>query len=377
MAREVRLGVTAQDDPTRPIPVELFTRTLNALRAATCHAGEMLVGADERDRGRFGGQVAEQCQLLITELRASSALAIVSLPEQEQPRLLGPDEHGEELEELGERALGLVLDISEALVSEGVDDQGIIRLLPQWATERQKARFFNDMAEMSPTEAENARVSVSSAVQGAPSYDLTPDERRLAQSLANPTRDRGIETQERTIIGQLVELRVKTEIHFCVEHGDEEFVCPYDEEFFDVLRENLGNTVSLRGLFRVRPRENEDDQALDLLELIDVRPIDMSPLVLQTIEWGERQVSFTQPIRVPVSIEYDTVLLACEDLRIFAHGDSVQEAAADFAEQVLWVWDTYGRRSDQELSPDAQAFKLRVRRILTEGEPASGHQEAQ
>jgi len=71
-----------------------------------------------------------------------------------------------------------------------------------------------------------------------------------------------------------------------------------------------------------------------------------------------------------VRVEEGMVVLSVEELHLFATGDTVEEAAADLAEQIVWVWDTYGRRPDDELTAEAREFKQAVRSVLTEGDAA-------
>lgn len=102
------------------------------------------------------------------------------------------------------------------------------------------------------------------------------------------------------------------------------------------------------------------------LSVTSPNPIQRIPSVyyvaLDHIDAGDKILSFTQSIFAKVSYNENGYVCQNEELGIVTMAVNLENCLKDFKDEVLFVWNEYGKEDDSKLTSDAKDLK---RKILT------------
>jgi hypothetical protein len=104
--------------------------------------------------------------------------------------------------------------------------------------------------------------------------------------------------------------------------------------------------------------------------VIQTHAVDLSPLVFNAIEVGQRRLETTSELRfTPHLDEESRRLYVVEDaaLDLCVHAASREELADEIAAHLLFAWDAYAKADADELTPKAQELRDALRATFTEG----------
>lgn len=72
---------------------------------------------------------------------------------------------------------------------------------------------------------------------------------------------------------------------------------------------------------------------------------------------GDQTVRLTRPVPLRIAFEEGMWFAENESLSLFGHGQSVDEAVADFVHDLGYLWARYRALTDEELSENANNLK--------------------
>ena len=334
------------------VPLSLLTRTLDAIQQAVFDAGESFVGEQApRRAGRRPTAVVATCELAVTQMTSGTISATLKVAEPAAQLL------AEEEPPLGDQAVELVLKVLAAL--ESADPARELRRVVTNASYRQ--RILSDLEAAAPKAGEQYRLTLSEAHDGGRSFVLTGETRdRVARVRYQPEED------VRSVIGDMVQVRVFEPRCFHIRRHERELRCTYAADMQDAVLRGIGETVAVRG----RVVLDERDQIRSMDEVFGIEIVDVSPRRVEQVTYEGRTLRLSRPVVVRPMVIEDAVTLELPELGILSYGENSEEALESFTDDLFWVWDEYAQARDGELAPDALALKEHARELLREVEGA-------
>jgi hypothetical protein len=89
-------------------------------------------------------------------------------------------------------------------------------------------------------------------------------------------------------------------------------------------------------------------------------------LALDGVSTAERSFTFRQPVELEVGCEDGVWSLIHTGSGLNSYGESLEEALERFAADVVYAWDTYVLRDDDELGKAAVQTKLALLDLVAE-----------
>lgn len=140
--------------------------------------------------------------------------------------------------------------------------------------------------------------------------------------------------------------------------------CSYGDDVEPMLLENP------RGLIQVTGRVVADDEGhpCKIVDVEEIREIDLSPFVVSEIAVGELHLVTHAPVSLTPTLTESEQLLCLEhapwDLDVFAA--TRQELAAELREQIAMLWTEYAQEEDDMLAEPARRLKATLLRDFKE-----------
>ncbi len=359
MSRQLCVAVRSEDDGG-PVMLPTLVRTLEALQTVLLQIGDMLAAMEARpaearpSEGRFSKAIHAACELRIADLRFGSAETLLELPPPE-PTLF-PD-----APDLGLQAL----DVTRALTAEltsGADWQRVHQLLPADAYRDLVLRSYRGLC---PTRADRAYVAVSDPATPDQVYRLDAAIRTNVQLLAAQASPEDV-LQERQFIGRINVLQADPRTSTLVLPDGRSFRFPYDELLTEDLHRLWDELVIVRAICRVVPHETEDDYIAEIKDVSDILPVDAALLEMAAIPSPAGDLPLRTPLSVAPDFADNLVTFQYEPLGIVACGDTREEAAQAFREELAWLWQFYAEPSERPLAPSALRLRQRLRDMVGE-----------
>lgn len=143
-----------------------------------------------------------------------------------------------------------------------------------------------------------------------------------------------------------------------------ELACIYDEDIEDMLY------ARRRDLIQVTGRVLLDDEGAprQIIDVTDIRDLDLSPLVLDTIHFGGLHIQASPPLSVEPKLDETQQLLCVEqgDLEIDVFASSRELLVAELNEQLAMLWREYALSPDTELDGKARILRQTLRARFAE-----------
>lgn len=101
-----------------------------------------------------------------------------------------------------------------------------------------------------------------------------------------------------------------------------------------------------------------------LAGLLQVEPLDLSPMTFDHIEWGSRRLVIDPPLSLHPTMDEESgqlYVLSEEGLGIHVFAQTREQLADDLAEQLIFQWDAYARESPDRLTPPARRLREALR----------------
>ncbi|MGP1385154.1 MAG: hypothetical protein ACTS2F_16440 [Thainema sp.] len=139
-----------------------------------------------------------------------------------------------------------------------------------------------------------------------------------------------------------------------------EIECVYVEEVEETMIENRRGLIQATGQFTLDP---EGQHPIQLINVTQLQPVDLSPITLKVVYWGDREFRFNKPIILqPALDEESSQLYVVEnsDLTLLAYAQTREQLLHEISEQIAFMWDAYVKAQDETLATDALALKHRL-----------------
>jgi AbrB family looped-hinge helix DNA binding protein len=101
--------------------------------------------------------------------------------------------------------------------------------------------------------------------------------------------------------------------------------------------------------------------------LADLREKDKTAayfIALDHISIDDSTLSFSQPIIANVSLTDNIYSCQNNDLGILAMSPKLEECVQDFEEEILFIWNEYGKEDNTKLTNDAKELKAKILRYI-------------
>jgi hypothetical protein len=100
-----------------------------------------------------------------------------------------------------------------------------------------------------------------------------------------------------------------------------------------------------------------------LTDVTRIEPVDLSPMMFEIFEQGERALYFDPPLVLEPSLDEETrqlLVVTDEDLDIHVYAQTREQLADDLAAEVFFLWDEYAQESPDKLTDKAKALQTQL-----------------
>ena len=185
----------------------------------------------------------------------------------------------------------------------------------------------------------------------------------IARLLAEP----GFE--DMTVSGELVRIHLdEHKLGIYYQPTSRVLDCYYDPELEDLIVENLKGIVHVTGRVQLDANGFPDK----IVDVSDIRALDLRPLVLKSIETAEGRLVLRRAESVKPSFEDGEVVFELPDLHIVASGATREDAVEKLFSDLIWLWKEYVLAPHEELSQDARELVERLRGMIEEASVGNG-----
>ena len=134
-----------------------------------------------------------------------------------------------------------------------------------------------------------------------------------------------------------------------------ELECFYDEALEDLLYERRRDLIQVTG----RVVLGEHGEPKQIIDVTDIRDIDLTPFELAHVEHGPLHLDARTPLALEPTLDDSKQLLCVEhaDLGLCAFAQTREALANELAEQMAMLWREYAQANDTELDAPAQQLK--------------------
>ena len=87
-------------------------------------------------------------------------------------------------------------------------------------------------------------------------------------------------------------------------------------------------------------------------------------IALDHVTIGAEMLSFAEPIIANVSLRDDVYFCRNEELGIVAVSPKLEGCVKDFEDEIIFIWNEYGKENDAKLTSDAKELKRRILRYV-------------
>lgn len=328
-------GTEAQ--PENAVPAAVLVQVLQNAQLAFALIGVHVEGRSIRERARIGAETNQRFQLQCKVPVAGSYVMPVTVG------AAGSLFHAEQ----AEQAFGIFRALMQAVSDKRKD------LLPKsLSDERIRRRVLEAVKEMCPRPGSGWALNLhddSGAVFARLDKDTTPF---LQEALVPASQREG----ERVVIGELKNIDfVEHRLTIIYPPTSKELDCLYEEELEDLLYEKRRDLIQVTG----RVILDEHGQPKQIIDVSDIRDLDLDEIVLAEVQFGTSVVRAHAPIALDVFLDESKQLYCAEDTQIgISASSSTREGLfAELESQLAILWQEYALASDDELDGPAREMK--------------------
>jgi|LSQX01.2.fsa_nt_gb hypothetical protein len=331
------------EEVRKGVPLSLLSVIFSGLQETVYFIATAESGFEWRPRMRVSIDIQEAYQLMRVGEHSSVYTVEVAFAEPIQARLpLEPDE--------SDMVLDKYFSLLDALSDS--NNERVFALLPDIYWRR---RILHSVQTYCPKKEDQWYLTVNREATGREVKVSARSRARIGELLSRPS------VEETTVSGEL--LRVHLDEHKIGIHHETAkrlLDCYYSPDLEDFIVENLKGIVHVTG----RVELDSDGLPHRIVDVTDIRALDLSPLVLKTIETpketlilGERQV-------IEPSFEDDHVVFKLPDLNIVATGETRDDAIEKLCSDFAWLWKEYVLAPPEGLSQDAKDLAEHLRAMV-------------
>jgi AbrB family looped-hinge helix DNA binding protein len=87
-------------------------------------------------------------------------------------------------------------------------------------------------------------------------------------------------------------------------------------------------------------------------------------IALDHVTTGDEMLSLAEPIIAKVSLRDSVYFCQNEELGIVAISPKLEECIKDFEDEIVFIWNEYGKEDNAKLTSDAKELKIRILRYV-------------
>lgn len=342
---ELRIQGSKPEDQS--VPVDVLVRILNAMQQMTLVFAAAAENQEILTRFRPSSELRSRYTLRCGVPTPGSYVMPVSLV----------DTHAQGQLQAPPPILG---NIRRFIDAASTDNSVQLRvLLPD---SRFRERALRELRSLSPKGGE--RWTASFSLPGQPAASIDSRVTRVVERLLAA----GAEEQTvMTVTGELIAIAFdehKLSIRYPV--NNREIECSYLPEIENDLLESRRGPIQVTGTF-ILDAEGHPSRLTDVTR---IEPVDLSPLVFDTIELGKRMLKANPQLRLIPRLDQESQqLYVVEDeaLDLCVHAHTREELADEIAAHLLLAWDEYAQVDPLTLTPKAQELREALRARFREG----------
>jgi hypothetical protein len=335
--------IDGHDQEVHSAPAVVLVRLLQNTQLAFDLIGAHVEGREIKRRARFSAATSQRFQL-ICEIPQTGSYAM--------PVTVGQADGLFDLDlGLVKRAYEVFRSLVQAVSKH--DDVGVAAALPD---ERIRRRVLESLKGMAPPADSDWKLSLHDEADAAfASFDTGIPAFVDSILITEAQREAG-----RVITGELKSIDfAERRLTLIYPPTSKELACIYDEDIEDMLY------ARRRDLIQVTGRVLLDDHGAprQIIDVTDIRDLDLSPVVLDAIRFGDLTIHASPPLSVQPELD-DTQQLLCvvqDDLGIDVFAPTRAALLAELNEQLAMLWREYALAPDAELDGKARDLKHALR----------------
>jgi len=314
----------------------------------------LMAGTDEGISigGRFAlpDHIKEKYVLRCGVSKGSSYAIPLDLPS--APMLLASDTRSSLLmrtmEVIKAASVGAMMDLS--------------RLIPDQAY---RTRALAEVEKMAPRPGN--RWAVSFAVDG----DRVELDTRAYRTVNRLTTPQTPENHVMTVTGELIRVDfAKSFLTLRYRPTGREIRCECDSAVLDSILPNRDEPIQVTGRFKL----GDDGHPIKLTKVNRIEPLDLSPMIFDSIEWADRRLTINPPLTLQPTMDDESgqlYVLVDHHLGIDVFARNREQLADELAEQVLFLWDTYAQEAPDRLTDSARTLREKLQGRIQESDLAT------
>jgi hypothetical protein len=319
------------------IAATVLVQILHSAQQAFSLIGVHVEGRSIKTRARVPPQTSARFQL-ICQLPKPGCYAV--------PVTIGDAEDLTQ-REAAEGALRIFQNLMHRISDRSVENWA--EVLPD---ERIRRRVLEHVKGMAPRAGAKWTLSLHDD-QDRPFAALDPGTIPFIQAALVPEEER---EASRVVTGELKNIDFfERKITLIYPPTNRELECFYDEALEDLLYERRRDLIQVTG----RVVLGEHGQPKQIIDVTDIRDIDLTPFELTRIEYGSLRLDARSPLVLEPTLD-DSKQLLCvehEDLGLCAFAQTREALVNELAEQMAMLWREYAQADAAELDAPAQQLK--------------------
>lgn len=136
---------------------------------------------------------------------------------------------------------------------------------------------------------------------------------------------------------------------------NKELVCIYDEELEDLLYARRRDVIQVTG----RVLLDEQGSPKQIIDVTDIRDLDLSPLEVSTVRHGTLTLKFSPPLALQPTLDESKQLQCIESVELGIHVFAPTRDAllTELNEHLAMLWTEYAQAADVDLDAPARQLK--------------------
>ena len=163
-----------------------------------------------------------------------------------------------------------------------------------------------------------------------------------------------------TVTGELIRIDFsKNSVTLRYPPNNRELECSYVQDIEDTIIESKRELIQVTGHFTL----DEQGHPKSLTDVTRIEPVDLSPMVFDSLELNGRVLRFSPNLIVePVLDEETSQLLVIENetLGIHVYAQNREILVDDLTAELFFLWDEYALEVSEKLTDKAQALKAEL-----------------
>lgn len=331
---------------THTVPAGVLIQILENAQRAFDLIGLHLAGRGIKERARVPSHISQSLQLVCTVPEPGSYVLPVEIGGEAD--LFQPD--------LADKAFSIFKQIVQGVARQNAE--ALHQAMPDPNIQR---RVLESIKGMAPSAGAPWRLELQDE-QRQPFACLDEKTIPFVETVLVPKEQR---EAARVVTGELKSIDfAERKVTIIYPPTSKELACIYEEAVEDFLYEKR------RDLIQVTGRVLLDEQGLpkQIIDVTDIRDLDLSPLVIDKVRYGKINLKANRPLTMEPFLDETKQLMCIEDeaLAIDVYATTRESLLAELHEQIAMLWQEYAKAPDEELDVAALKLKHVLRNAFTE-----------